>query len=59
MTYGKEKLTKVVLALKLLVWTFMTAAGLIMNMFFPKKKPNDPYASLDGDSKTIRALNYR
>jgi len=59
MTYITEKLIKVVFIIKMLAWMFVTSFGLIFGAFISKKNTECPYTPVDGNSESIRALNYR
>ena len=59
MSYLGEKLTRIVFILKTLVWMLVTTFGLIFSALITKKDANCPYSTKDGDSETIRALNYQ
>jgi len=59
MTYIAEKLIRIGFILKMLVWVFTTTFGLMFNMFFSKTDANCPYTTTDGNSESIRALNYQ
>jgi hypothetical protein len=53
------KLIKVVFILKIVAWMFVTTLGLVSGAFMTKKDTECPYSPVDGNSKSIRALNYR
>ena len=59
MTNITEKLTKVVFIVKMLAWMFVTSFGMIFRMFMTKKDNECPYTPVNGNSESIRALNYR
>ena len=59
MTIITGKLIKVVFILKIVAWMFVTTLGLIFSAFITKKDAECPYSPVDGNSKSIRAVNYQ
>ena len=59
MTHITEKLMKVVFTLKMIAWVFVTTFGMMFTALMPKKDSECPYSPVDGDSESIRALNYQ
>jgi len=54
-----EKFTRLALVLNIFVWVFCAIIGLFMHLFNLKKEPSCPYRTVDGNSESIRALNYK
>jgi len=54
-----EKFTRLALILNICVWAFLAVIGLFMPLFNVKKETNCPYRTVDGNSESIRALNYK
>jgi len=59
MTYITEKLVKVTFIAKMIAWMFASSFSLIFGAFIAKKNTECPYTPVDGNSESIRALNYR
>ena len=54
-----EKFVKLTFVLSICVWLCVAAFGFLMQLLKFKKEPRCPYQTLDGDSKSIRAVNYK